>query len=93
MLERLKGMEERYEVLGEARGKGLMIGLELVAEEKAPDAGAAMAFLERCREDGVLVGRGGLYGNVVRICPPLSITVDEAERALEAFDRALATLS
>jgi 4-aminobutyrate aminotransferase len=50
-----------------------------------PDAGAAASLLEEARERSVLVGKGGLYGNVIRIAPPLSITEGEAEDACAAL--------
>src|SRR5205823_3110375 len=74
----LKDLEDRFGVVGEVRGKGLMIAVEMVAdkESKAPAPEKANQVLESCREQGLLVGRGGLYGNVVRMAPPLII--DEA---------------
>ena len=66
--------------IGEVRGRGLMLGVELVAPgTKHPDAGVTSAVLEGCRERGLLVGKGGLHGNVLRIAPPLSLTVEEAD--------------
>ena len=70
-----------------------MIGIELVrpgTTEAAPDLAAAV--LERCREGGVLVGKGGLYNNVLRIAPPLSVSFDEVDRAAEVIGRALTSL-
>jgi 4-aminobutyrate aminotransferase len=68
--------------VGELRGVGLMVAVELVGpgtREPAPDAAAAV--LEACRDRGLLVGRGGLAGNVLRIAPPLSVTADEVDQA------------
>ena len=63
----------------EIRGKGLMIGLELVGPDGyVPDPQAAAAVLEGCKDRGLLVGKGGLHGNCLRIAPPLSLTEDEA---------------
>lgn len=84
----LKDLEDRYEVVGEVRGKGLLIGVELVkdGESKEPDAAAASQVMEICKERGLLIGRGGLYGNVLRLSPPLIITEDEVARAVETLD-------
>jgi 4-aminobutyrate aminotransferase len=76
--------------VGEVRGKGLMAGIELVLPgTRTPDASAAGAVLERVRERGVLVGKGGLHGNVLRIAPPLTLTVEEADEGIEALTAAL----
>jgi len=86
----LKDMENRYDVVGEVRGKGLMIGVELVkdGESKEPHPDGAARAMEEARERGLLVGKGGLYGNVLRISPPLVITEEDAATALEVFDAA-----
>jgi 4-aminobutyrate aminotransferase len=69
--------------LAELRGKGLMLAIETVrpGEDVTPDAAAAAALMEETRRRGLLIGKGGLYGNVVRIAPPLSVTSDEVEVA------------
>jgi 4-aminobutyrate aminotransferase len=83
----LVDLEHRYDVVGEVRGKGLMLGVEMVTdgESKNPSADGAAQVMEECRERGLLVGKGGLYGNVLRIAPPLVITEEDAARALEVF--------
>ncbi len=88
----LKDLEDRYEVVGEVRGKGLMIGVEMVtdAASKAPDPRAASRAMEAAKARGLLTGRGGLYGNVLRLSPPLTITEEEAARAIETLDAAFA---
>ena len=85
---------ERYPLIGDVRGKGLMQGIEMVADRKskepAPKA-VAMTF-EETRTGGLLIGKGGLYGNVIRISPPLTATKDDVDQALEILDRALAAV-
>jgi len=80
------GLEEvatRSPIVAEVRGKGLMVGVELVVPGGLePNPRAASAVLEDAREQGLLVGKGGLYGNVIRIAPPLSITREELEEGL-----------
>jgi 4-aminobutyrate aminotransferase len=71
------------EVVAEVRGKGLMIGIELVEPGGLkPNAKAAAKVLEEAKARGLLIGKGGLYGNVVRMAPPMSLTSDETEEGL-----------
>ena len=89
LMQNLVPLSEELEVIGEVRGKGLMIGLELVGPngEAAPEK--ASAALEAAREEGLLIGKGGLYGNSLRVAPPLSITEEEADEGFEKLERAL----
>ena len=65
-------------VVGDVRGKGLMIGIELVGSDGfTPNASAAVAALEACKQRGLLIGKGGLHGNCLRIAPPMSLTDEE----------------
>ncbi len=90
LLAGLRAIAATLPMIGDVRGKGLMIGLELVRPgTRDPDPGAATRVLEAARARGVLVGKGGLHGNVLRIAPPMTITSEEAEEALEALDGAL----
>ena len=76
--------------VAEVRGKGLMAGVELVRPGGIePDAAAAGAVLESARRRGVLIGKGGLHGNVLRIAPPMTITADEADEGLAALTESL----
>jgi 4-aminobutyrate aminotransferase len=71
------------EVVAEVRGKGLMIGIELVEPGSLkPNPKAAAKVLEEAKARGLLIGKGGLYGNVVRMAPPMSLTSDETEEGL-----------
>ncbi len=81
-------------IVGDVRGKGLMIGVELVrpgGTEPAPEL--ASAVLEACKRRGLLVGKGGLKGNVLRIAPPLSLTREEADEGLAILAAALDEVS
>ncbi len=90
LLDGLRRLEERYGVVGQVRGKGLMIGVELVEPGTVkPAPKAANQVLELCRVRGLLVGKGGLYGNVLRISPPLSVSRQQAEEALSVLGDAL----
>lgn len=89
---RLEKISASHPVVGEVRGRGLMLALELVEEDGEPDAAATARFLEECRVRGVLVGKGGIKGNVVRISPPLTVTREAAEQAARVFDKALSAV-
>ena len=72
--------------MAELRGKGLMQAIEFVHEgSNEADASTAAAFLERCRAHGLLVGKGGLYGNVIRIATMLNVTEAEMDEGIEAM--------
>ena len=76
--------------IGEVRGKGLMLGVELIeAGSKTPDAAMATRVLEAARDEGLLIGKGGLFGNVLRIAPPLSLTADEATEGFTKLETAV----
>jgi 4-aminobutyrate aminotransferase len=91
LLGRLQELIGRHRLIGEVRGLGLMIGVELVGDRnaKTPDAGAAGRVQEQMLEDGFLIGLGGFYGNVLRVQPPLVISEDEIGRTVAALDKAL----
>ena len=93
LMERLRPLEDKFDLVGEVRGKGLMIGIELVGEDNAPDPGAAASVLEECRRNGLLVGKGGLYGNVLRVAPPMSVTAAECEEAAQVLGGAIETVA
>jgi 4-aminobutyrate aminotransferase len=88
----LRAAAARYPVLGDVRGKGLMIGLELVRPDGGPHPAAATAVLEETRRRGLLVGKGGLYGNVIRLAPPMTLTGEEAAEALEILTASVAAV-
>jgi 4-aminobutyrate aminotransferase len=88
----LRAAAARYPVLGDVRGKGLMIGLELVTPDGGPHPAAATAVLEETRRRGLLVGKGGLYGNVIRLAPPMTLTGEEAAEALEILTASVAAV-
>lgn len=87
----LESLKEEFDVIGDVRGMGLMQALELVTdrETKQPAAAATAALMEAARDRGLLVGKGGMFGNVIRMSPPLNIgkaDVDEAVKILrESF--------
>jgi 4-aminobutyrate aminotransferase len=91
----LEALKEKHTLIGDVRGMGLMQGIELVKDRqtKAPAAEATNLVMERARVNGLLVGKGGLYGNVIRMSPPLNISRSDVEAALTALDKSLAEVS
>ncbi|MCP4931046.1 MAG: aspartate aminotransferase family protein [Candidatus Marinimicrobia bacterium] len=87
-LNRMQG--DHPELIGDIRGKGLMVGVELVVDETAkdrtPNSKAVDQLLEETKKRGLLIGRGGLYGNCVRITPSLNIGKDEINEALDILN-------
>lgn len=80
---------KKHNLIGDIRGKGLMIGIELVKDkEKTPAPEEASKIREICRENNLLIGVGGVYGNVIRIQPPLTISEEQLEKALGILDYA-----
>ena len=89
-LEKLSAFAETSDMIGEVRGKGLMIGIELVgADGKTPNVDAVAEIMERTKEGGLLIGRGGFYGNVIRMAPPLSVTEAEIDEGFEILVSAI----
>src|SRR5215210_184910 len=88
--DRLLRIAEDHAIVAEVRGRGLMLALELGGEDLAPDPAAAIRFLEACRSRGLLVGKGGLKANTIRISPPLTITREAADEAADIIEEALA---
>ncbi|MDQ3541774.1 MAG: aspartate aminotransferase family protein, partial [Chloroflexota bacterium] len=95
ILSRLRELADRHELIGDVRGLGLMIGIELVSDRdsKTPATQEAVQVRRLCREAGVLVGVGGQAGNVVRFQPPLIISHEELNRAVDTLDRVLAQIA
>jgi 4-aminobutyrate aminotransferase-like enzyme len=89
---RLEQMQEKYKCIGEVRGMGLMIGVELVKDRttKEPDTETVKKLFEETRNLGLLIGKGGLYGNVLRITPALTITEEEINTGADLIEKAFA---
>ena len=87
-LQGLRRLQQRHRLVGDVRGLGLMLGVQLLSDGR-PATGQTLEVLEAARELGVLLGKGGLDGNVLRIKPPLCITADDVDFALDVLDRAL----
>jgi 4-aminobutyrate aminotransferase len=91
LLAGLREIAGRYDVVGDVRGKGLMIGVEFVEPGGTePSPQAASVLLEQTRARGLLVGKGGLHNNVIRLAPPMTLTTEEAEEALAILEESVA---
>jgi alanine-glyoxylate transaminase/(R)-3-amino-2-methylpropionate-pyruvate transaminase len=88
----LEALMARHDLIGDVRGKGLMLGVELVRDRgtKEPAKAETAQVLEELRALGVLIGKGGLDGNVLRVKPPMCLTRADVDFALDALDHALA---
>jgi alanine-glyoxylate transaminase/(R)-3-amino-2-methylpropionate-pyruvate transaminase len=91
LLAGFRALQAQHRLVGDIRGMGLMLGIELVKdrESRLPATTETLEVLEMCREQGVLLGKGGLTGNVLRIKPPMCITAADADFAIDVLDRAL----
>ena len=83
--------KQRHRLIGEVRGMGLMLGVELVRDRKTkePATTEAADVLELCKERGLIIGKGGLFGNTLRIKPPMCITKDDADFMVDCLDEVL----
>ncbi|CAD5117899.1 DgyrCDS6644 [Dimorphilus gyrociliatus] len=92
LLEELSKLRDQFDYVGDVRGKGLMIGVELVADKKTKkplDAEKVTKIWEDCKDMGVLIGKGGLHGNVLRIKPPMCITKEDADFSIAVLRKSL----
>jgi alanine-glyoxylate transaminase/(R)-3-amino-2-methylpropionate-pyruvate transaminase len=91
MKEALHDLEEKHPLIGEVRGLGLMLGVELVRhrQTKEPANTEAADVMEKMKERGVLIGKGGLFGNTLRIKPPMCITKGDADYLVAMLDEVL----
>jgi alanine-glyoxylate transaminase/(R)-3-amino-2-methylpropionate-pyruvate transaminase len=87
----LEELKQRHRLIGDVRGMGLMLGVELVRDRstKEPAKAEALEVMEYAREMGVLLGKGGLDGNTLRIKPPMCLNAQDVEFAVEVLDIAL----
>ncbi|RIV21963.1 aspartate aminotransferase family protein [Alicyclobacillaceae bacterium I2511] len=87
--EGLELLQQQFPIIGDVRGKGLMQGLEFVRNDKEPAPDLVAEFFELTKREGLLIGRGGLYANAVRIAPPMNVTHSQVEDALAVMKQAL----
>ncbi len=92
--DKLDDLKEKHQIIGDVRGMGLMQGLELVKDRqtKEPAPEAATQLMERTRANGLLVGKGGLYGNVMRMAPMLNIAKADIDEGIKLLDKSFSEI-
>lgn len=87
---RLLELKADHKLVGDVRGQGMMLGIELVRDQvtKEPGTQEMLQVMEICKQNGLLIGKGGIDGNVIRIQPPLELTNDQSEKALQILELA-----
>ena len=90
----LEKLKSKYKIIGDVRGKGLMLGVEMVKDRdtKEPAKAECAEVLEHARELGLLIGKGGLWGQTIRFAPPMCINQADADFIIDVFDAAFAKL-
>jgi alanine-glyoxylate transaminase/(R)-3-amino-2-methylpropionate-pyruvate transaminase len=90
----LNQLKQKHNLIGDVRGKGLMLGIELVKDRqsKEPAKEECAQILETCREMGLLLGKGGLWGQTIRFSPPMCVNEQDADFLLEVLGRAFSDL-
>ncbi|MFN2477088.1 MAG: aspartate aminotransferase family protein [Chthoniobacterales bacterium] len=90
----LEQLKEKHNIIGDVRGKGLMLGIELVKDRgtKEPAKAECAQVLETCKDMGLLLGKGGLHGQTIRFSPPMCVTEADADFLLAVLDQAFAAL-
>jgi len=94
ILSRFRSLQAKHDIIGDCRGKGLMLGMELVKDRdtKEPASAETKKVFEDLKDMGVLIGKGGLHGNTFRVKPPMCWTVEDADYMCDAMDIALSRL-
>ncbi len=87
----LSQLQNKHQLIGDVRGRGLLLGVELVKDRKTkiPASDEALEVIELCKNKGLLLGKGGMMGNVLRIAPPLTINREHVNFILETIDQSL----
>jgi len=90
----LNRLKEKHNIIGDVRGKGLLLGIELVKDRqsKEPAKEECAQLMESCKDMGLLLGKGGLWGQTIRFSPPMCVNEQDADFLLEVLDQALMNL-
>ncbi len=95
LLQRLIELQQKYPAIGDVRGKGLMLAIEMVSDRatKAPDRDTTAAVFEACREQGLILSKSGPNQSVLRMVPPLCLSLSDVDDVAEGLDHAFKSLS
>ncbi|WP_373502952.1 aspartate aminotransferase family protein [Aestuariivirga sp.] len=90
LLERLKDLQQRHKAIGDVRGRGLMLAIEMVKDRKSkePDAETTAAVFEKCRDQGLILSKSGPNRSVLRMVPPMCLSLEDVDQVAEGLDRA-----
>ncbi|MBS9716130.1 aspartate aminotransferase family protein [Pseudohalocynthiibacter aestuariivivens] len=94
LLARLKDLQDKHKAIGDVRGRGLMLAIEMVKDRKTkePDPETTAAVFENCRESGLILSKSGQYQSVLRMVPPLCLSMDDVDTVANGLDRAFSAL-
>lgn len=93
LMEGLKDLQKKYPIMADVRGKGLMVGVELAQADKTPMTTEAAKVVEFAKDNGVILGKGGLWASTIRIKPPMIVTKGDIDTTLQTLQKALESVS
>ena len=95
LLERLRDLQRRYETIGDVRGRGLMLAIEMVKdrETKEPDRETTAAVFEGCREQGLILSKSGPNQSCLRMVPPMCLSLEDVDRVADSLDAAFSNIA
>ena len=95
LLAGFRELKEKHKIVGDVRGKGLMLGIEIVKDKETKEVAPqeTLKIMELCKERGLLIGKGGMAGNTIRIKPPLCINSDDAQFIIKTLDEVFGIVS
>ena len=95
LLARLKDLQQRHKAIGDVRGRGLMLAIEMVKDRrtKEPDPDVTVAVFENCREQGLILSKSGPHRSVLRMVPPMCLSLADVETVAEGLDRAFSKVT
>ena len=94
LLERLQDLKQKHEAIGDVRGRGLMLAIEMVKDRKTkePDRETTSAVFEACRESRLILSKSGPTQSVLRMVPPMCLSLDDVDEVADGLDRAFSAL-
>ncbi|MEL6121533.1 MAG: aminotransferase class III-fold pyridoxal phosphate-dependent enzyme, partial [Pseudomonadota bacterium] len=94
LLYRLEELKSRHRAIGDVRGKGLMLAIEMVSDRnaKTPDKDTTSAVFEACRDAGLILSKSGPFQSTLRMVPPLCLSMEDVDQVAEGLDAAFCSL-